>query len=137
MRDRNNAQHNTIVNSIHESQLDRKPKNQFSAGNGVVGVANTNPGSVFNNSPFVFLRQQLQEVKQNIVLPTGVVNPFQHSRIPQPQILSKESYRGSVMKGYMEYLRMSHFFVSESFDFVRQTKDTHFKDNLNRDWTIL
>ena len=85
VRDRNNAQHNTIVNSIHESQLDRKPKNQFSAGNGVVGVANTNPGSVFNNSPFVFLRQQLQEVKQNIVLPTGVVNPFQHSRIPQPQ----------------------------------------------------
>ena len=61
-------------NRNNKNQLARKPKNQFLTGNPI--------GNSFN-SPFVFLRQQLQEVKHNIVLPSGVTNPFQNSRIPQ------------------------------------------------------
>ena len=62
----------------HVKQLVRKPKNQFLAGNGF-------GNSVFS-SPFVFLRQQLEEVKANIGLPgqSGQVNPLlQNSVKPQ------------------------------------------------------
>ena len=75
-----NAGHRQNINSPppHVKQLVRKPKNQFLTGSGF-------GNSVFS-SPFVFLRQQLEEVKANIGLPgqSGQVNPFlAHSVTPQ------------------------------------------------------
>ena len=77
-----NAKHRQNINSPpppHVKQLERKPKNQFLTGSGF--------GNSLLSSPFVFLRQQLEEVKANIGLPgqSGQVNPFlQHSVTPQP-----------------------------------------------------
>ena len=65
-----------------DSQLPRKPKNQL------VGLGGNPVENSLGNSPFVFLRQQLQEVKQNIFLPsglTGVNNPFSQQANLRPQ----------------------------------------------------
>ena len=49
------------INSVHGNQLARKPKNQF-----VTGTVFPGGSGVLGGSPFVFLRQQLAEVKQNL-----------------------------------------------------------------------
>ena len=68
--------------NTQDSQLPRKPKNQL------VGLRGKPLDNSLGNSPFVFLRQQLQEVKQNIFLPsglTGVNNPFRGANLRPPQ----------------------------------------------------
>ena len=73
---RGNGSGQLNLSSSQESQLPRKPKNQL------LGLRGKPLENTLGNSPFVFLRQQLQEVKQNIFLPsglTGLNNPFQPS----------------------------------------------------------
>ena len=78
---RGNGSGQLNLSSSQEPQLPRKPKNQL------LGLRGKPLDNTLGNSPFVFLRQQLQEVKQNIFLPsglTGLNNPFQPSPLNHP-----------------------------------------------------